>query len=311
MIPASRPLPGRLRCLAFLALLLPLAAAGGCSFRQLGVSGLGDTLGAGGGAYASDDDPELVRAAAPFSLKLMESVLVERPDHSGLLVATARAFTQYAYAFVQQDADEIEDRDVAAAHRLRERARKLYRRARDYGLRALEVNHPGFGAALARNPAEALAAMAREDVPGLYWTGASWAAMVALAKDDPEAVADAPLLGPIAERALALDEAFDHGALHVFMITFEMARGGGRPESAARDHYRRALELSGGRQAAPHVSLAEAVSVPTRNRGEFVALLRKALSVDPDAAPEWRLANLVMQRRARWLLERADEFFTE
>jgi predicted anti-sigma-YlaC factor YlaD len=292
-------------------LLLPLAAAGGCSFRELAVGGLGDALSGGGAAYASDDDPELVRAATPFSLKLMESVLVERPAHSGLLVATARAFTQYTYAFVQQDADEIEDRDVAAAYRLRERARKLYRRARDYGLRGLEVSHPGFGTALRQNWIAALAVMTREDVPDLYWTGVSWAALVALAKDDPEAVADLPLIAAIAERALALDETFDHGALHVFMITFEMARGGARMESAAREHYRRALELSGGRQAGPHVSLAEAVSVPTRNRGEFTALLRTALALDPDAAPPWRLANLLMQRRASWLLERADEFFSE
>jgi predicted anti-sigma-YlaC factor YlaD len=173
------------------------------------------------------------------------------------------------------------------------------------------VSHPGFGTALRKNWIAALAVMTREDVPDLYWTGVSWAAMVALAKDDPEAVADVPLIAAIAERALALDETFDHGALHVFMITFEMARGGARMESAAREHYRRALELSGGRQAGPHVSLAEAVSVPTRNRGEFTALLRTALALDPDAAPPWRLANLLMQRRASWLLERADEFFSE
>lgn len=293
------------------ALLLPLAAAGGCSFHELAVGGLGDVLSGGGAAYASDDDPELVRAATPFSLKLMESVLAERPDHSALLLATARAFTQYTYAFVQQDADEIEESDIAAAYRLRERARGLYRRARDYGLRGLEVNHPGVGQALSRSPAAALGVMTREDVPGLYWTGVSWAAMVALSKDYPEAVADLPLIAAIAERALVLDEAFDHGALHAFMIAFEMARGGARAEAAARGHYRRALELSGGRQAGPHVSLAESVSVPTRNRSEFAALLRAALSLDPDAAPQWRLANLVMQRRAAWLLARADEFFAE
>ena len=28
-----------------------------------------------------------------------------------------------------------------------------------------------------------------------------------------------------------------------------------------------------------------------------------------ESRPEWRLANLVMQRRARWLLSRADELF--
>ena len=36
------------------------------------------------------------------------------------------------------------------------------------------------------------------------------------------------------------------------------------------------------------------------------ALLKRALAVDPDARPEWRLSNLVSQRRARWLLGRED-----
>ena len=59
------------------------------------------------------------------------------------------------------------------------------------------------------------------------------------------------------------------------------------------------------------MSLAESVAAPRGERREFHALLVKALRVDPAAHPEWRLANLVMQRRARWLLARADELFPE
>jgi hypothetical protein len=33
--------------------------------------------------------------------------------------------------------------------------------------------------------------------------------------------------------------------------------------------------------------------------------------VDVDAAPEFRLANLIAQRRAAWLRARADELFIE
>lgn len=292
------------------AMLLVLAlAVSGCSVRRIAADHLGDSLSAGGAVFASDDDPELIRDAAPFSLKLMESVLAERPEHAGLLEATARAYTQYAYAFLQQEADEIEERNIAAAYRLRERARKLYRRARDYGLRALEVVHPGFSAALRKDPAAALSATTREDVPRLYWSGAAWGAMIALSKDNPDELADAPLMSAMMARALALDEAFDDGALHVFMISLEMARGGTRGEPAARAHFRRALELSGRRQAGPYVSLAETVAIPAGDRREFVAMLDAALGIDPDAARERRLANTIMQRRARWLLDRADQLF--
>lgn len=296
----------RVALLAIMALALSA-----CSVQRIAADRLGDTLSSGGMVFASDDDPELVRDATPFSLKLMESVLAERPEHRGLLTATARAYTQYAYAFLQQEADEIEDQDVAAAYRLRERARKLYRRARDYGLRALDVAHPGFSAALRSNPSAALDGTSREDVAQLYWGGVSWAAMIALSKDDPDAVADVPLMSAMMERALALDETYDAGALHVFMISYAMARSGARGQAEAREHFRRALELSGGRQAGLYVSFAEAVSVSARNRREFESLLAAALEIDPNAAPEWRLANILMQRRAKWLLDRTDQLFTE
>src|SRR5580765_3220352 len=118
--------------------VLGLALMGpGCSIKRLAVNQVGNALAGGGSTFASDDDPELVKAAAPFSLKLMETLLAENPRHEGLLLASASGFTQYAYAFVQQDADEMEEKDFAAAEQMKVRARRLYLRARNYGLRGL------------------------------------------------------------------------------------------------------------------------------------------------------------------------------
>src|SRR5437762_5682494 len=128
----------------YLLLLGVMALLGsGCSIKRLTVNKIGNALAAGGTTFASDDDTELVKAAVPFSLKVMESLLAESPKHKGLLLATSRGFTQYAYAFVQQDADELEEKDLTAATEMRVRARKLYLRARNYGWRGLEVNHRG------------------------------------------------------------------------------------------------------------------------------------------------------------------------
>ena len=97
-------------------MMVGLAVIGsGCSVKRMAVNKVGDALAGGGTTFASDDDPELVKAAVPFSLKLMESLLNENPRHEGLLLAASSGFTQYAYAFVQQDADEMEDKDLAAA----------------------------------------------------------------------------------------------------------------------------------------------------------------------------------------------------
>lgn len=285
----------------------------GCSFKRLAINKLGDALASGGTTFASDDDPELVRAAAPFSLKLMESLLAENPRHGGLLVAASSGFTQFAYAFVQQDAEEMEENDLAAAEELKARARRLYWRARNYGLRGLELRHTGFEEALRAEPKGTVGATNAKDVPLLYWTAVSWAGAISLSKDRPEFIAELPIVEAMMERALALDEGFGQGAIHSFFISYEMSRQGGTGDPAARSrqHFERAMALSDGYQAGPLVALAEAVCIQNQDLKEFESLLNRALAINVDARPEWRLTNLVMQRRARWLLARTEELFLQ
>jgi len=283
----------------------------GCSFKRIAANKLGDAFAGSSGTFASDEDPDLIRAAAPFSLKLVESLLAETPRHESLLLAAASGFTEFAYAFVQQDAEEAEDTDLAVAEALRGRARRLYLRARDYGLRGLEVRHRGFGGALRADPKKAVRLATVKDVPLLYWTGSAWAAAISDSKDNPDLIADLPVVEAMMERALELHEGFGEGALHCFFIAYEMSRPGGTAEAAARarGHFDRALALSGGRLAAPWVDLAEEVCVQKQDLKGFRAALEKALAVEVDAKPEWRLENLVMQRRAKWLLGRVDQLF--
>lgn len=304
--------PDHRRSVGWALLLACLLAGGaGCSLKKFAVNQVGNALAGGGTTFSSDEDPELVRAAVPFSLKLMESLLAESPRHKGLLFATASGFTQYAYAFVQMDADELEDRDLAAAAALRDRARRLYLRARDYGLRGLEARHRGFREALGRDCRAAVVVARNRDVPLLYWTAASWGAAISLSKDDPGRVAEIPQMEALLDRALALDPDWDAGAIHSFLITYEMARQGatGDPAERSRRHFERALALSGGRLAGPLVSFAEAVCVQKQDLQQFDDLLAKALAIDADASPEHRLVNLVMQRRARWLVARREDLF--
>jgi predicted anti-sigma-YlaC factor YlaD len=295
-------------CLTTLCLAL---IGSGCSVKRMVVNKVGNALAGSGTTFASDDDPELVKAAVPFSLKLMESLLSENPRHQGLLLASCSGFTEYAYAFVQEDADETEDKDLAAAEEMRGRARRLYLRAHNYGLRGLEVRHKGFEKALRANAKTAVTVATAKDVPLLYWTALSWAAAISLSKDNPDLIAELPLVEAMMDRALALDEAFDYGAIHAYFITYEMSRPGGTGDPAARSrqHFERALALSGGQQAGPMLSFAEAVCVQKQDLKEFESLLHQALAINPDAKPEWRLANLVMQRRAKWLLARTDQLF--
>jgi predicted anti-sigma-YlaC factor YlaD len=298
---------------SFVLSLALAAALSGCSVRKMAVNKIGDSLASGGTTFSSDDDPDLVGDALPFSLKLMESLLAENPQHRGLLLASCSGFTQYAFVYVQVPAEETEDQDLAKADLLRIRARHLYLRARNYGLRDLEIAHPGFERAIRENAKSAVAKAGTKDVPLLYWTAASWGAAISVSKDDPEMIADQPIIEALIDRALELDPDYDFGAIHNFLISYESVRrtASGDFVPRSRKHFERAVELTSGQSASPYVALATTVSVSKQDSEEFETLLKKALAVDPDARPEWRLTNIVMQRRARWLLSRENELFAK
>ncbi len=122
---------------------------------------------------------------------------------------------------------------------------------------------------------------------------------------------EVPRFEAILDRELELDDAYNEGAIHGFLITYEMSRLNPKPDRLAivRKHFERNLELSQNHQAAPLVSYAENVAVYNKDKAEFTDLLNKALKIDVNQWPEHRQLNLVMQRRARWLLSRTDKLF--
>jgi len=290
-----------------------LISASGCSIKRIAINSVADSLAGNSTVYAADNDIQLVAEATPFALKTIESLLASVPDHKGLLLSAAKGFTQYAYAYVQLPADELEQEDLIMANAERERALKLYLRARDYGLHGLSTDHPGFTANLRQDPVSTLSETGSDDVALLYWTAAAWGAAISLGKDNPYLLADIPSMEALMTRALEIDEKFEHGAIHVFFISYEMSRrtisdGAG---DRAQQHFKRAVELSQGLQASPYVAMAESFYIPMQDRDSFSESLEIALAINVDEHKEWRLANLIMQRRARIMLSRIDEFFIE
>jgi predicted anti-sigma-YlaC factor YlaD len=277
----------------------------------MAVNSLADALSESGSVFASDNDPELIRQALPFSLKLIEALLAETPENPNLLLAASSGFTQYAYAFVQEDADRAELEDMTASDRLRIRARKLYLRARDYGLRGLALRDATVSESLFTDPQGALARMRHEEVPLLYWTAVSWAGAINVSRDQPELIAELPQVDALIDRALALDSDYGQGSIYSFLIAYEFARSDSEEEAIAKAnaHFERAVSLSQGRLASPYVTLAESVCVAQQDRQRFVQLLEQALAVDPEADLDNRLLNTITQARARWLMQEIDELF--
>lgn len=299
-------------------LLLALAAAAtfvslGCS--HIAVSLIGSSLSGGDGSlFSNEDDPELVREALPFGLKTMEALISASPNDEDLLLVAASGFTQYAYAFVQQTAQIAEDSDPARARRELSRAKKLFRRARDYGLRAIEAEYDeDFRKKLETDPAKALSKLDGADaIPYLYWAAGPWALLITLSMDDLSMLGELDKVEAMMRHAFSLDPDWERGTLHEFFISFE-ARGEflGGSVARAKAHYERALTLTDNKKLAPHVTWAESIAISQQDRATFDRLIDLVLSFDVDAAPEYRLVNIIAQQRAQWLKDRAPDLFVE
>src|SRR5262249_29780220 len=108
------------------------------------------------------------------------------------------------------------------------------------------------------------------------------------------------------------DEGYESGALHEAMIVLEaLPEAMGGSIERARRHFQRAVDLGHDSSPSPYVTLATSVSVLKQDRKEFRTLLEKSLTYDPDKIPAQRLATIVLQRKARALLARQDEFFLD
>jgi predicted anti-sigma-YlaC factor YlaD len=197
--------------------------------------------------------------------------------------------------------------DFEAGVELRSRTRRLYLRGYNYGMRALEQEHPGFSTALIRSPSTAVAGLKKNEVPLIYWTAAGLGLAISSSRDDVAMIARLPEVSALLDRALELDSSWRQGALHEFAIVLENSKPGKLNAQSMQDHYRQAMTYSNGRSASLHVTLAETLAVQQQDSAAFSRLLEEALAIDADLDKDNRLMNLAAQRRARWLLERKDE----
>jgi hypothetical protein len=219
--------------------------------------------------------------------------------------------TEFAYAFLQDKADRLGDEHHDEVVYLRGRALNMYLRGKGYCVRALEEKFHGIGAALEKDPENAVKRIKdKKDVELVYWSAAAWGGAISLGRDKPAIIVDFPIMRALAERTLALDDTWSKGAPHELMITLDSlpAALGGDP-AKAREEFKKAVDIQKGFSPGPYVSLALGVSQPAQDKKEFVDLLNQAIAIDPEKDPSNRLVTLVEQRRARALLTQLDSLF--
>jgi predicted anti-sigma-YlaC factor YlaD len=294
-----------------------LLTTASCSIKKFALKKAADALTGEAGSsnvFLTDNDPELVGDALPFTIKMYESLMASIPEHYGLRLQTGILCIMYSKVYIQAPAEQLPDLEFDKKEFMLNRAKNLYLRGRDTVLEALEMKYSGFLENLqAEQYGRALSNVDVKDVPALYWASAGWVAAFSIDPFDMKLGITLPQAEAIMKKVLELDEDFNNGSVHDFFILYYGSIPdymGGSPKKA-REHFKKAVKLSQGRSASPYLSLASTVSVKEQNSKEFKALLQQALQIDPDDFPALRLQNTIHQRKAKWMLEHMEDYFVE
>ena len=275
--------------LAFIALSLTSCSAG----RTYVVGGvIQDVV----EASQSQDDLQVIRQGIPSYLMLIDGMIHAEPTNKALLIAGARAYTTYATL--------VEDQ---------ESSRRLYTRAKDYALTALNLNeHLGkcsqlpldeFRACLVENTDA-------KDVPLLYWSAVVWGGWISTHLDDIIAVSQLPRVEALMRRAVALDETYGRGGGLLFLGTYEASRPGGNLAEARR-YFERGLKIGEGRLLMGYVYFASSYAVKARDRKAYHEALEKVIKTPADIAPDLTLVNTIAKNKAQGMLDEENDIFLE
>jgi hypothetical protein len=252
-----------------------------------------DTLAA---AILNQDDPALVESGVPSYLLLLDGLISQSPDNVALLSAGAQLFALYGSRFTTP-----------------ERAVTLTAKARRYGERAICLAHEPAcqwaGADHTRFVAE-LEGVGKKEIDPLYSYAVSWLSNLDATSEDWTAVAELPWVEAVLQRALALDETYEKGALHGYLGILNALRPpalGGKPD-VAREHFERAIELSGGRDLSIKVEYARRYARLVFDQELHDSLLMEVLDA-PVEETRMTLFNVLARQEAESLLASSREYF--
>lgn len=283
----------------FVLILCPLFLFLSCSLQKMTIRAMKPIISNSFQSLFEESDLVLAKSAIEADLKLLEALLKSDPENRELLLFAAQGFSSYALGFVE---------DVNPA-----RARALYLRARDYGMRLLRQKK-WFSTALQGDLAgfsNSLKQLKKKDVPALFWTANAWGSWINLSMTDPDALVDLPKVQAMMERIIELDAGYFYGGAHLFLGTILIVKPvimGGNP-AESKLHFKKCLTFCDNKFLLPLVYYARYYAVQTLDEDLFDTLIKTVLETSIDILPEQRLPNAIAQQKARRLLNLREELF--
>ena len=250
-------------------------------------------------ALYEETDLELAEGAIVSDLKLLEGLIKSDPQNEKLLLLASQGFAAYALGFVEDEAPD--------------RAKSLYLRGKDYGLRIL-LKNKNFKQGMSGSLEEfekSLSVFEKKDVPALFWTANNWASWINLNFSEPAALVDFPRVQLLMKRVLQLDESYFFGGAHLFFGTIYAIRPpilGGNMKKA-KYHFDKCFQFSGEKFLLPAVYYAKYYLTREMDQQAFTKTLVKVTDTPEDILPGQQLPNAIARKKAKLLLDRVDELF--
>jgi len=271
----------------------------GC-FQHIAIRTVGGIIDEYGFATLNEEsDLDLAEKSIASNLKLTEILAKGDPNNKELLFVLSMGYSSYALGFVEDDSVD--------------RARMLYLRGKDFGLKILQENRQ-FANALngnVENFREALQRFSKNDIPAIFWTAMGWGSYINLTLTEPAALADIPKVEAMMEFVREKDSAYYYGGAYLFLGTIYGSRPrllGGNLELSRR-YFDQCLKINKGNFLLTYVYYARSYAVQAQNQRLFSELLDRVDGASVDVLPESRLPNAIAKRKAHFLRSKINELF--
>jgi hypothetical protein len=252
-------------------------------------------------AIAIFEETDLVIAEQSLisNIKLLEGLLKTDPKNRTLLMLTCQGYSGYALGFVEDENPE--------------RARELYLRAKQYGMRILKQNNKNIDQKKSDLDQfiNNLNTYDKKQVANLFWTAFSWAGYLNLSLHDPMAIVEVPRVEAMMNRVMELDSTFFYGGAQLFfgsMYGMKPRMFGGDTETA-KAYFERNLRISKEKFLLTYVYLAKYYAIKTLDEEAFENYLELVETKPVELLPDMPLLNAIAKKKAKFLKKNKENYF--
>lgn len=245
----------------------------------------------------NQENPELVRTAAPAYLLMLDALIETYPEDEDFLIPAAKLYGAYAGVFSD---DKVQTKRMVA-------------RAKDYAHRALCESEEDLCNALDLQVEDLqieLDDLDEDELNIVYTYAAAWASWIQANSDDWDAVAQLPKVKTLFRWVLTYDPDYDKGTAQVYMGVLESQLPpslGGRPD-LAKIHFDNAIKASQGKHLMAKVLYAQQYARLLFEQELHDRLLNEVLEADA-TAEGLTLINQLAKQQAETLLAESAEYF--